>query len=510
MVHSIYRYVTRRLPGNRSRKAPGWYVQGPGSKVLEGPYEEESQAAASIAKSLKVKCADLLRSEVQGPAVDEEVSVSSYRYVTKRVMRGSAYWMGQPKRGRQKLFKDMKKAARWTAKQRKTTVKAITKGSGLHGCSQYRSRLAIVLHIYGDGSEVPGDAEYLRMHANSMEAIVEEEPAMEILDIQGKYGPFRMPFIKTFKRSPSLSKVHRSQVFVKKLHQEYKPVLQSKVSDLHKRFGAHAVLRAHRLLAVLRQTIRAVHSKDFTCWVTNCGRNVSHHSGFVPMLLRFKLLQKVRRSRVSSLDLGSATGRRYQLRSNNLVEVLDKLCQLIQSADAIKEKLSSVRGPRSCSEWSKSFQKLSEVVRDCPCPGMRDVTSYLPLWTMRAMLLRRMYAAGVSRLRLDDSSWSDFAAGFPDQKKMFKKVIKAERGLTCKMAIQRSGYTGPAELLSMYLCFLGAVDRTSTRFLFTNEAILAKARVDYKKEHHQNPNLKELLKIVKASVKQGSGPSLGS
>ena len=56
--------------------------------------------------------------------------------------------------------------------------------------------------------------------------------------------------------------------------------------------------------------------------------------------------------------------------------------------------------------------------------------------------------------------------------------------------------------MAMYLCFLGAVDRTSTSYLIKHEVTLAKARTDYKKENHQNPVLKELLQIVKARQKK--------
>ena len=94
MVYSSYRYVTRRMPGNKSRKAPGWYVQGPGSKVVLGPFADELQAVASIAKTLNVKPADLLRPWVQGPSVQEEAAASTYRYVTKRILQGATYWIG--------------------------------------------------------------------------------------------------------------------------------------------------------------------------------------------------------------------------------------------------------------------------------------------------------------------------------------------------------------------------------------------------------------------------------
>ena len=126
VFHSKYRYVTRRAHGNNSRKKPGWYAQNPRARLWLGPYEDEEQAAAAAAKSMKVKVASLLRSQVpmlRGPEVKEDAAVSTYRYVTKRAQRGHTYWIGQPSRNRQKLFKDIKQAAAWTAKVRKTTLK---------------------------------------------------------------------------------------------------------------------------------------------------------------------------------------------------------------------------------------------------------------------------------------------------------------------------------------------------------------------------------------------------
>ena len=506
MVHSLYRYVTRRLPGNKSRKAPGWYAQDPRSRILQGPFEDEMQAVAVVAKTMKVKVVHLLRSEVEGPAVNAHAAVSTYRHVTQKVMRGITYWMAQPSKNRQKLFKDPAAAAAWAAQQRRqmgqpkrTTKKSLSKGSVLHGRWQYQRRLATVVQVYGGGSELPGDATYLRAHASSMEAIISQEPSMEFLDIQSKYGPCRDALVQVFRSKVSSSKV---------MH-EYEPVSKSGLEALEFKYGADRLPRAQHLLAVLRRTVSEVDGKDLSCWVTNCGRNVSHHSGFVPMLLRLKVLRKVRKSTVPSLDLGSATGRRYQLRTDNLLQALDCLCQVIRLADAVQVKVpSSVPGPRSCSAWVQSFHDLTHVVKECSCPGMRNVKKYLTLWTIRAMLLRRMYASGVSRLALDDSLWSDFAKTFPDQKNMLSKILasragrQAEKGLTCRVALERSLYKGPPELMTMYLCFLGAADRTSTPFLSKHQAKMGKMRRNYKTQHKQNPVFRELLKLVKKDLKQ--------
>ena len=59
---------------------------------------------------------------------------------------------------------------------------------------------------------------------------------------------------------------------------------------------------------------------------------------------------------------------------------------------------------------------------------MNNITAYVPLWTVRAILLRRMYAAGASRLQLDNSLFSDFASTFRGPKKMLEKIVQAKPG----------------------------------------------------------------------------------
>ena len=130
---------------------------------------------------------------------------------------------------------------------------------------------------------------------------------------------------------------------------------------------------------------------------------------------------------------------------------------------------------------------------------MRNVTSYLPLWTIRAMLLRRMYQEGVTRLRADNSPWQEFASTFPDQKQMLSRVVRGPssqvRGYSCVEALQHSKYHGPPELMAMYLCFVGAMEKVSTNFFANNYRRLLQARQHYKVKHKQNPVLMELVKL---------------
>jgi len=215
--------------------------------------------------------------------------------------------------------------------------------------------------------------------------------------------------------------------------------------------------------------------------------------------MRLKLLRKAVAGEKWTFQLGSVTGRRYVVRNDNTSEVLGNLCQVIGVADAMRKTLSSVPGPTSCTTWCKVFNSLRDVLRDFKCPGMQDQVSYLPLWAIRAMMLRRMYCQGLSQIRADNSSWKEFANTFPDQKGMFTRIVPAKlsrriANLSCVDVLKDSAYKGPPDLMSMFLCFCGAVEQTSTKFLMDNMHSLQRLRREYKKKNKQNPVLMVLVK----------------
>ena len=479
--------------------------------LQEGPFNDEQEAAVEIAKRLKVAPHSLLREgKVQGspdaasrskvhkqvPKLHEmkgsrskvpDSQASKFSYVTKRTLRGQMYWVGQPWWGKQKLFKNEDAAVAWVAKMRKTSVVKLRKGNKLHKfCTQVQKRLAAVLDIYGSGSEVPGDVEYLRAHAISSQKFFAMEPALEILDVQAKYGPFRDALMHCFQTSKLESEVPKSKVYQK----------------LQEQHGLPRLCRALRLHFTLLEAMREVEGSDFSSWVTNCGRNVSHHSGLVPMLMRLKMIQIAAAGDRKCFHLSSVTGRRYVVQQDSRFAVLAKLCQVIKLADTLRETLYSVQGPRSCTAWCKTFHALRDAVHDHPCPGMMDTTSYLPLWTLRALMLRRMYSQSISRLRADHCSWQEFTGTFPDQKKMMTRIVAAKTvraggGLSCSQALKASTYKGPVELMAMFLCFCGAVEQVSTDFLLEHRTELKRARKEYKKTQGQNPVLMVLVDSIK-------------
>ena len=74
---------------------------------------------ACFAKQLHVRLESLKRGG--GAHYDQGPEVSNYRFLTRPVMHGSTYWVGQPGKLIQKLFKSLDEAATWVANQRKAS-----------------------------------------------------------------------------------------------------------------------------------------------------------------------------------------------------------------------------------------------------------------------------------------------------------------------------------------------------------------------------------------------------
>ena len=172
--------------------------------------------------------------------------------------------------------------------------------------------------------------------------IFENEPALEFLCLQSKYGPFRDELMRAaseWSKVAYRSTTCRSKVFCRK---QVCGGRRSMVGGLS---------RTLHLWAILRDALRASSKYDgkWDVWVTNCGRNVSHRSGLVPMCQRLHIIELTPNSNVNGFFLSSAE-RNYVFLDSAAEKAtsLAKLGQVIQFMDALS--LADVRGPRSCSE----------------------------------------------------------------------------------------------------------------------------------------------------------------
>jgi hypothetical protein len=66
-------------------------------------------------------------------------------------------------------------------------------------------------------------------------------------------------------------------------------------------------------------------------------------------------------------------------------------------------------------------------------------------------------------------------------------------------------YTAPPELFTMYACLFAdaAVQKVSTNWLLSNEAVLHSTCVSYAREHGFPPHPGVLMEIVRVNLKQG-------
>ena len=136
----------------------------------------------------------------------------------------------------------------------------------------------------------------------------EEEPALEFLGIQDKYGPFRDALMRAASERSKVA--YRSKT------------CRSKVSRRKNVCGGRRSMvgglsRTLQLWAILRDALRASSKYDgkWDVWVTNCGRNVSHHSGFVPMCQRLHIIELTPNSNVNGFFWSSAE-RKYVFLDN--------------------------------------------------------------------------------------------------------------------------------------------------------------------------------------------------
>jgi len=152
--------------------------------------------------------------------------------------------------------------------------------------------------------------------------------------------------------------------------------------SLHPPPQAKLAARAKQIRMCLVKTAEAISKDnvDFTAWVANCGRSVSHHSSFVPMLIRYKVIGKAEsegrrprakaRSKVQgptpvALNLSSETEQYNILTSEqDIDESVTKITQALNLADNVNETMAGRSPPRTCTEWCDYIETLLKVSPD--------------------------------------------------------------------------------------------------------------------------------------------------
>lgn len=274
---------------------------------------------------------------------------SNYKYVVKNIrLAGPKKWVAQFQGKQHGPFLTQLDAAATAAELAGCDVDDLFRRKKFR-MSEVVERFQLFMQMYTSGTALPGDVEATITQSTVSRAMFEAEPATEWLSVWCKYGPYKDLLNTIFmKGSGSRVKGHGCGSKVCKTH------LKAKSS------------RQERLWELLKGTALAAHKSklDLSEWVQNCGRNVSHHSGFVATLMRFNMLAKAPPNlpKAKRLQLSSAT-EEYQLLEEPAAKTialnaLEKLCKL---ADAVNDAKASTSTPRSCTEWATYFNMIQEA-----------------------------------------------------------------------------------------------------------------------------------------------------
>ena len=205
---------------------------------------------------------------------------------------------------------------------------------------------------------------------------------MEELCSLAKYGPIKDYLVKAYqKRRPEGQKSKR------------------RPEDQKSKRSTEA--RARSLYQVLKDT--ALHFSGVnlkTPWIENCGRFVSNHSGFVPLLARLRVVRKWGpRSKGTKLDFSGIGGTSEPRALLPYRSSAAHLRALLKKADA----LQSVPVPVNGRQWQSTLQQMS----------MKN--KYLTLWNLRSHWFP-VLASGTSAGHFDVEGVSlrGFSCMFPD------------------------------------------------------------------------------------------------
>ena len=177
---------------------------------------------------------------------------------------------------------------------------------------------------------------------------------------------------------------------------------------------------AEALKDVLVEAAKLMHMVDLKLWITNCGKNVSHHSGPAPLLMRYDIVDSIDDPQSSTsprvqgdeLKIGDSWYRlRPDTQESRSSSVTQKLANLIAASQAW---IPAWEKPCcSMAAWKHQMHAIIEQLRQYKAPGLQPmfkksrspgVANYIVVWTLQALFLTSMHVHGVRRLKLEAST----------------------------------------------------------------------------------------------------------
>ena len=141
--------------------------------------------------------------------------------------------------------------------------------------------------------------------------------------------------------------------------------------------------------------------------------------------------------------------------------------------------------PRTLSEYVTIVNALMSVLSTIDPPGVAKAKTYSCAWIARVHIIVELRVRGIPRLGSDTTTLQDVQGIFPDVGTWLSTLAKKYRLTTLRDVSAHLGYQHPPELLTMYCCFFGAPEITTTPLQFFEEAAgsLRAARMAIMQQH---------------------------
>ena len=326
-------------------------------------------------------------------------------------------------------------------------------------------RFKALWHIYSHCSRgrrtvvLPGDLQtaikFRKLHENTFKQC----PALLVASLLGKELPWYSAIQDAWSQRTSGTACRRSGV-------RRSGVAESAVTD---REVAEILQAAARLMVGVNRKV----------FVQNLGRNVSHHSGWLPFLLQRRLLKKRRGRPRGSGFLHFGGEGRY-----TVAPITSLVLSKVRAMSATGQVLLNLPAPRTMSEWRTSLQTTTQQ-------ATKSETSRKYQWPflVRAALISKMRVSRVGQLECPRSLTVGALRGmFPDQKAHLTRFCKPSD--TVAQLRKTLAYDGPLELLTMFLCFFCSrrMGNVSPESLQQSRSKLIKQREIYYREHNMAPH----------------------
>ena len=363
-----------------------------------------------------------------------------------------------------------------------------------------KQRMAVLEPLYRQ--LLPLDLEDAVGRTTTSAKMYRAEPTLQLICLQGKYGPFREALLEAWTSLQVKPGAQRSRRPIK---DSRSPGVKKDEGVVKECLGA----RAAHVYQVLALAIKKCSGQRMAEWVRNCGQGVSHVSGFLPVLSRLRMVTHSKGGRqavhlgVNGLPYSLPTGPQQTAAAQELIS------KYVQAADVFAEVLQ--KPPKTCMEWLEKLQALTARLEPIKAPGLGSSCSYTLPWTFRAWAISSMRKEGIKSLGgAATCPLSRFQDMFPDQKDVLGKLRRSwnvrrcqqgQAGLqSAKDLMAELAYKGPPELLTCRLCLASAADLGAIpgSVFRAQAAVLQRLMQEYKALHQLWPSPAVLMRLVQA------------